>query len=73
MPAPVITLIVPGGSPACSTESIIFSTPAEATSEGLSTIVLPAARAGARLCTPSISGEFQGVITPTTPSGSRTT
>ena len=62
MPAPVITLMVPGGSPACSTESIIFTQPAEATSEGLSTIVFPAARAGARLCAPSVGRKYYGMI-----------
>jgi hypothetical protein len=40
-------------------------------SEGLMTTVLPAARAGATFQTSSISGKFQGVISPTTPIGSR--
>ena len=42
-------------------------------SEGLRTIVQPAARAGATLQAIWLSGQFQGVIMPTTPTGSRTT
>jgi hypothetical protein len=41
-------------------------------SEGLTTIVHPAASAGASFQTRSSSGEFQGTIAPTTPTGSRT-
>ena len=44
---------------------------AEVTSDGLTTTVLPAASAGATAIIVRKSGEFQGMITPTTPSGSR--
>ena len=40
-------------------------------SEGLTTKVQPAASAGASLKDSSKSGEFQGVMAPTTPIGSR--
>ena len=40
-------------------------------SDGLSTIVLPAASAGASDMIAMKVGEFHGVMTPTTPSGSR--
>ncbi len=43
-----------------------------ATSDGLSTIVQPAAIAGATLQAIWFSGQFQGVISPHTPTGSRT-
>ncbi len=46
---------------------------AEANSEGLTTTVLPAASAGASFHTVNRSGEFHGVIAPTTPIGSCTT
>ena len=39
-------------------------------SDGLMTAVLPAASAGASFQESSRSGEFHGVIMPTTPSGS---
>ena len=40
-------------------------------SAGLSTTVLPAASAGASFHAAIVSGKFHGVISPTTPSGSR--
>ncbi len=40
-------------------------------SAGFSTTVLPAASAGATFHVASMSGKFQGVISPTTPRGSR--
>ncbi len=42
-----------------------------ATSDGFSTIVQPAAIAGATLQTIWLIGQFHGVISPTTPIGSR--
>jgi len=42
-----------------------------ATSDGLSTMVQPAAMAGATLQTIWLIGQFHGVISPTTPIGSR--
>jgi len=44
---------------------------ADVTSDGLSTITLPAASAGAMLMIEISVGEFQGTMTPITPSGSR--
>ena len=52
-----------------SAKRIAFS---GATSDGLSTIVQPAASAGATLQAIWFSGQFQGVIIPHTPMGSRT-
>ena len=43
-----------------------------ASSEGFSTIVQPAARAGSTLQAIWLIGQFQGVISPHTPIGSRT-
>ena len=42
-----------------------------ACSDGLTTTVLPAASAGASVYIVSSTGEFQGMMIPTTPSGSR--
>jgi len=44
---------------------------ADVISDGLSTIVLPAASAGASDMIAMKVGEFHGVMTPTTPNGSR--
>ena len=44
--------------------------PGEGTSDGLWTMVLPVARAGAILHITWSIGQFQGVIIPTTPTGS---
>ena len=44
---------------------------ADVISDGLSTMVLPAASAGASDMIAMKVGEFHGVMTPTTPSGSR--
>ena len=46
-------------------------TVADVFSDGLITTVLPTHRAGASLLVVSVRGEFQGVIAPTTPRGSR--
>jgi hypothetical protein len=69
-PKPVITLTTPLGKPACSTSSISARVEADVNSDGLITTVLPAASAGASLNDNRSSGEFQGVIIATTPSGS---
>ena len=47
------------------------SSEAEVNSEGLMTMVQPAASAGAIFHVASISGEFQGVMNAHTPTGSR--
>ncbi len=70
-PGPATTLTTPSGSPA---STAIFSNSIElsgVSSAGLSTTVLPAARAGASFQPAIVSGKFHGVINATTPSGSR--
>ena len=70
-PGPTTTFSTPSGSPA---SSAIFSSSiavSGVSSAGLSTIVLPAASAGATFHDAIASGKFHGVIRPTTPSGSR--
>jgi hypothetical protein len=53
------------------TSSPSFSVETGVTSDGLTTTVLPAARAGASFHIRSASGLFHGVIAATTPIGSR--
>ena len=65
------TLKTPGGNPASSTSAANSSVEAGACSAGLTTIVQPAASAGATFQLISSTGEFHGVIAATTPSGSR--
>ena len=69
--SPVTTLTTPAGNPAGSISSANPSVDAGACSDGLITIVQPAARAGASFKVMSSSGEFHGVIAATTPTGSR--
>jgi hypothetical protein len=71
-PKPVITLNTPGGKPAASTSRANSSVETGACSAGLTTNVHPAASAGASFHVISSTGEFHGVIAPTTPSGSGT-
>src|SRR5690606_9626538 len=71
--APPIVLNTPGGKPARANSSANFITDTGACSEGLTTIVQPAASAGASFQVSSRSGEFHGTIAPTTPTGSRVT
>jgi hypothetical protein len=70
-PNPVTTLTAPGGKPASTASSASRSTVADVYSDGLITTVLPTHSAGASLLVVRVSGEFHGVIAPTTPSGSR--
>jgi hypothetical protein len=70
-PGPVTTLKTPSGSPASIISPASRSTANVAYSDGLSTIVQPAASAGATFCASSISGAFHGITAPTTPTGSR--
>jgi hypothetical protein len=70
-PAPVTTLKTPGENPASSARRSVSTTLADACSDGLTTIVLPAAIAGASEYIVSSTGEFHGTMIPTTPSGSR--
>ena len=71
LPGPTTTFSTPSGRPASTairSSSIALS---GVSSAGLSTIVLPAASAGATFQEAIVSGKFQGTISPTTPSGSR--
>ena len=61
-----------GGTPASTASSASRSVEVGVISDGFTTIVLPAASAGKSFQPSSTSGEFHGVIAPTTPIGSRT-
>ncbi len=63
--------MTPGGMPASSASRASSIEDAEVISDGFITMVLPAARAGASDMIAMKVGEFHGVMTPTTPSGSR--
>jgi hypothetical protein len=64
-------LTTPAGKPASSITDASSSVEAGETSDGLTTTVLPAASAGHSFQSSSSTGEFQGTMAPTTPSGSR--
>ena len=68
--APVTTERTPGGSPASSAERGDGERDRGVCSAGLSTIVQPAASAGADLRVGIAAGKFQGVIPAVTPTGS---
>ena len=70
LPLPGRICRTPSGSPASSASSPMRSALSGVTSAGLSTTVLPAARAGAKPQPAIAIGKFHGTITPTTPSGS---
>ena len=71
-PSPPFTrLNTPAGAPASSSISAKMMALNGATSEGFRTIVQPAARAGATLHAIWLMGQFQGVMKPHTPAGSR--
>ena len=72
-PSPLIRLNTPAGTPASCRISAKISADDGVNSEGLRIIVQPAASAGATLQVIWFSGQFHGVIMPTTPTGSRTT
>ena len=69
-PKPVTTLRTPGGKPASSARSPSRSAVSGVCSAGFSTTVQPAASAGATFHDAIISGKFQGMIWPATPTGS---
>ena len=70
--SPVTTLNTPAGRPASASSSAISRPPDSGVSgDGLSTTALPSASAGAVTRMPRMSGKFHGVITPTTPTGTR--
>ena len=72
-PSPLTRLNTPFGTPASCRISAKISAEVGAISEGFRTMVQPAASAGATLQAIWLSGQFHGVIMPTTPIGSRTT
>ena len=69
-PSPVITFSTPSGRPASSASSPSRSAVKGVCSAGFSTIVQPAARAGATFQAAISRGKFQGMICPATPTGS---
>ena len=68
---PCTTFSTPGGRPASMNAAASRSPIHGVIGDGLKTTVLPAARAGPILRLAMLSGKFHGVITPTTPTGSR--
>ena len=71
LPGPATTFSTPSGTPASRAMRSSSRAVSGVSSAGLSTTVLPAARAGATFHEAMTSGKFQGTISPTTPSGSR--
>ena len=71
-PRPLTRLKTPAGTPASCSTSAKISADEGVNSEGLRIMVQPAASAGATLQVIWFSGQFQGVIMPTTPIASRT-
>ena len=69
-PKPVTTLKTPGGKPASSKSRANSRVEAGVCYAVFTTKVQPAARAGASLKVSRSSGEFHGVMAPTTPIGS---
>ena len=70
-PRPLTTATTPFGSPASSSIPATSRVDSGATSEGLTSTVLPAASDGATPRKSWLSGEFHGVMWATTPKGSR--
>ena len=68
-PAPVMMLTTPGGRSACWQISANSSAVSGVVSAGLSTTVLPAARAGAIFQASMSSGKFHGITCAATPIG----
>ena len=72
-PAPFTMLNTPAGAPASSMHSASRSAESGAYWLGLSTMVQPAASAGATLAIDWFIGQFHGASSAQTPTGSRTT
>ena len=70
-PGPVTTLTTPSGTPASWQSSANLSAVSGVCDAGFSTIVLPAARAGASFHDERRKGKFHGTMAPTTPTGWR--
>ena len=66
-PVPWTTLKIPAGMPASTASSARRTVEKGVSSEGFSTMALPAASAGPTFQDAMLSGKFQGVIAPTTP------
>ena len=71
-PLPGSTLMMPSGTPARWAMRASSMAMRGVISAGLNTTAQPAASAGASFCASLAIGEFQGVMAPTTPSGSCT-
>ena len=69
-PLPVTTWSTPSGRPASSASSARRTAVSGVISAGLTTMVLPVASAGPTFHEVMATGKFQGMIAPTTPSGS---
>ncbi|MNF94862.1 hypothetical protein D3C84_775830 [compost metagenome] len=69
-PRPVTRFSTPAGSPALSAIRASSRAVSGVSSEGLSTMQQPAARAGATFQAAISIGKFQGMIAPATPTGS---
>ena len=72
MPVPCTTLNTPGGSPTSSRSLPRWKPISGVSSLGLNTTVLPARSAGKIFHVGTANGKFHAVITPTTPTGTRT-
>ena len=70
-PKPVTTLTTPSGTPASAISSARRRADSGVCSAGLRTTQFPVARAGPSFQAAISSGKFQGMIWPTTPTGSR--
>ena len=64
-------LKTPGGRSASAIASAITAEQSEVEDAGFQTTALPAANAGATTSAAIVYGQFQGVMTPTTPRGTR--
>ena len=73
LPRPVTTLTTPAGTPACCNRAHSMAVVPLVASAGLTTAVQPAARMKGRRSERMKKGKFHGVMTPTTPSGWRST
>ena len=71
LPGPVTRLKTPGGRSASAMHEARTVAQTEVEDAGFQTTVFPAPRAGAMISAGIVYGQFQGVMTPTTPSGTR--
>ena len=69
-PSPVTAFKTPSGKPASCANSTMRISDNDAVSDGFNTTELPIAKAGPNFQAPIIIGKFQGIIAPTTPTGS---